>query len=468
MRRLVFWFGLIGLFGLSSAQTVAWEKPIAPGLSYRMEVDSKTPRVIHALRWSLGAPGLTARSEVAQMRLFSAPGVEAKEGISSLMERSGAIAGINGDFFPASGDPLGAMVRDGQLLSRPFAGRATFGWGSATSAVGLLDWSGTVQIDGLESMTLQGFNEDVLPDRLVLFTEASAEARAPVPNVYFMVRMDTLGFAPTSNSRGQIMEIIRNQPSVKVPPGYAVLVQSGTSLGKILRADMGANVRIGMQTTGMDWSKIDNVIGGGPMLLKGGKESIDFLTASFSKSFAETRHPRTAVGRTAKGDLWFVAVDGRQPMSAGASLVEMAQIMAGYGCVDAANLDGGGSTTLAIFGQVLNRPSDGSERKVANGILFFGPKPVVVGAQVAIQGPATADAGSMIGYRLIGGDGNPLPDRNVLWSAMGSGGWIDQSGTLRTLDAGGPVVIRAYAQGLETSLTVTVKPKPVPAIPSKP
>jgi hypothetical protein len=216
-----------------------------------------------------------------------------------------------------------------------------------------------------------------------------------------------------------------------------------------------------MTTTGMDWTKVDNVIGGGPMLLRAGQENIDFATASFSKSFSDTRHPRTAVGRTAKGDLWFVAVDGRQAMSAGASLKELAVIMAGYGCVDAINLDGGGSTTMALFGTVLNRPSDGTERKVSNGILFFGPKEANQGAQVAIQGPATVESGAMIGYRLIGGDGKALPDREVIWSAMGPGGWIDQSGTFRALAPGGMALVRAYHQGLITSLTVSVKPPSV-------
>ncbi len=458
MRRIAIWIGVLASAGIW-AQTVAWEKPVTPGLSYRMEVDTKTPRVIHALRWSMGAPAISARSEIAQMRLFSGTGTGSREEISSLMEKTGAIAGINGDFFPASGEPLGAMVRDGQLLSRPFPGRATFGWGGNTSTVGLLDWSGSALIDGLDSLPLQGFNEDVQNDRLVLFTEASTEARLALPNIVLKVRMDTLGFAPTSTSRGQIMEIVRNQSSAKVDPGYALLVMQGAGVSKLSRAYIGANVRLGMTTTGMDWTKVDNVIGGGPMLLRAGQENIDYATASFSKSFADTRHPRTAVGRTAKGDLWFVAVDGRQAMSAGASLKELAVIMTSLACTDAVNLDGGGSTTMALFGTVLNRPSDGSERKVSNGILFFGPKEVNQGGQVAIQGPATMEGGAMIGYRLIGGDGKPLPDRNVIWSAMGAGGWIDQSGTFRALPAGGSAVVRAYHQGLITSLTVSVKPR---------
>lgn len=462
MRKLSFlWMGLT-ISGPAFSQVIAWEKMVAPGLSYRMEVDNRTPRVVHALRWSLGAPALFARSEVAQMRLFSAPGADAREELTALMQRSGAIAGINGDFFPTSGDPLGAMVRDGQLLSRPFPGRASVGWGANSAAMGLLQWQGSATIDTLPPINLEGINEDLPQNRIVLYTDASVEIRATQPSIFLMVRMDTLGFAPTGAARGQIMEVLRNQATVQVPSGYAVLAAQGTAVSRLAPAFIGANVRFSMQTTGFDWTKIDNVMSGGPSLVRNGQVQIDFQTASFSKSFAETRHPRTAVGRTAQNDLWFVAVDGRQPMSAGASLEELATIMRGLGCTDAVNLDGGGSTTLAIFGQVLNRPSDGRERKISNAILFFGPRPEATGEEMAIQGPATVPPASLNAYRLMGSDGKPVPDRDVLWSAMGAGGWVDQSGTLRSLQAG-TVVIRAFSRGKTSSLTVNVAaPAPAP------
>lgn len=443
----------------ANAQIVSWEKQIAPGLVYRMEIDSAAPRVIHALRWFPGSTEVSARSEVAQMRLFSGPGAEAREGISSLMERSGAIAGINGDFFPTSGDPLGAVVRDGQIISRPYPGRPVFAWGPAGSASGLLDWSGSVEISSIGAQVLMGLNEDVIPERLVLFTDSAAEARAPVPNVMILVRMDSIGTPPTGTSKGQVVDVMRNRGSFKVPQGHALLVQSGGDLSKLGVVMQNDRVEVSMKTTGMDWTKVDNVIGGGPALLKGGKVAIDYLTASFSKSFSDTRHPRTAMGRTAKGDIWLVAVDGRQPMSIGASLPELAKIMADHGCIDATNLDGGGSTTLAIFGQVMNRPSDGVERKVANGVLFFGPKPATKLSQAVIQGPATVEPGALGGYRMVGADGTNVPDREVLWTASGPGGWVDQSGTLRPLDTGGPVILRATSRGLTISLTVQVKKK---------
>ena len=306
-----------------------------------------------------------------------------------------------------------------------------------------------------------GINEDVQPNRLVLFTDSSAETRAPSPNVSIVFKVEANGFSPTGTVKGKVVDVFRNRNAVKIPQGHAVLVKSGEDLVKMGVVMKNDEVTITMKTTGMDWSKVDNVIGGGPMLLRGGNIAIDYLTASFNKSFADTKHPRTAVGRTAKGDIWFVAVDGRQPMSNGASLDDLAKIMQVRGCTEATNLDGGGSTTLAIFGQIMNRPSDGSERKEANGVLFFGPKPSNSLSQAVIQGPAVNEPGVVGSYRLVGAGGKPLPDREVVWTSTGPGGWVDQGGSLRPLDAGGQVMVRAFARGLTSSLNVAVKPKPV-------
>ncbi|MCL5428244.1 MAG: phosphodiester glycosidase family protein [Chloroflexi bacterium] len=91
--------------------------------------------------------------------------------------------------------------------------------------------------------------------------------------------------------------------------------------------------------------------------------------------------PRTAVGLNRAGNkLIIVVVDGRQPgYSEGATLAELAQILAEHKAYSAMNLDGGGSSTLVIEGengepQVLNSPVHqgipGNERPVGNHLGF--------------------------------------------------------------------------------------------------
>ncbi|MCP4808353.1 MAG: phosphodiester glycosidase family protein [Proteobacteria bacterium] len=87
------------------------------------------------------------------------------------------------------------------------------------------------------------------------------------------------------------------------------------------------------------------------------------------------RAPRTAVGYDEdKETLWLVAVDGRTSSSAGMTIDELAVLMDSLGAWRAMNLDGSGSTTLwTATGGVLNAPSDGSERTVANHLGVFTP-----------------------------------------------------------------------------------------------
>lgn len=88
----------------------------------------------------------------------------------------------------------------------------------------------------------------------------------------------------------------------------------------------------------------------------------------------DKRHPRTAAGVSRDGRaLLLLVVDGRQPgWSVGATLPELAQLMIDAGAWSAVALDGGGSSAIwhrepgAAAGRILNRPSDGRVRPVAN------------------------------------------------------------------------------------------------------
>jgi exopolysaccharide biosynthesis protein len=85
------------------------------------------------------------------------------------------------------------------------------------------------------------------------------------------------------------------------------------------------------------------------------------------------RHPRTAIGWRADGTLVLVVVDGRQPrISVGMTINELAHLMLDLGCVEAINLDGGGSSTMVIRNKIVNNPSDSTgERPVSDALLIF-------------------------------------------------------------------------------------------------
>lgn len=75
--------------------------------------------------------------------------------------------------------------------------------------------------------------------------------------------------------------------------------------------------------------------------------------------------PRTAIGQRKDGTVIFLTIDGRSLKSIGATLKDVQDIMISYGAYNAANLDGGSSTTMFYRGKVINNPSDAlGERSV--------------------------------------------------------------------------------------------------------
>ncbi len=87
--------------------------------------------------------------------------------------------------------------------------------------------------------------------------------------------------------------------------------------------------------------------------------------------FVNKRHPRTCVCKTEES-LLFITVDGRSPNAKGMNLYELQEFLLNLDCIDAINLDGGGSTTMWIHDKgVVNNPSDKiGQRPVANAILI--------------------------------------------------------------------------------------------------
>jgi exopolysaccharide biosynthesis protein len=105
----------------------------------------------------------------------------------------------------------------------------------------------------------------------------------------------------------------------------------------------------------------------GPLLIRNSK-----VQELPNMNFTNKRHPRTCLC-TKKEAIIFLTVDGRQEQADGMSLLETQQYLLELGCIDAVNLDGGGSTTLwTKENGVENMPSDkNGERPVANAILIL-------------------------------------------------------------------------------------------------
>lgn len=117
------------------------------------------------------------------------------------------------------------------------------------------------------------------------------------------------------------------------------------------------------------WS-VNQAVGAGPALLNGNEIRVTADEEVFFGSSIPAVHPRTAAGRTVAGMLILMVVDGRQPLSRGVNLEELARLMRSAGAVEALNLDGGGSSALVVNGRLLNRPAGGKvEREVMSALV---------------------------------------------------------------------------------------------------
>jgi Phosphodiester glycosidase len=123
--------------------------------------------------------------------------------------------------------------------------------------------------------------------------------------------------------------------------------------------------------------KVKTAIGGGPVLLQNGEIKItNNEELKFNgKTGLTDKHPRTAMGYTATGDLIIMVVEGRNPTIAdGVALPQLAQLLKHIGCVEALNLDGGGSSCMLINGKETIKPSDKTGQRAVPAVFLIQQK----------------------------------------------------------------------------------------------
>ncbi len=434
-----------------------WEKLLAPGVTYRMEV-APGPLLINAVRVTKETEGVSLVGELANGKVYeSNSATQGRETVSATAARKAALVTVNADFFPFTGDPLGAMVREGELLSSPQSGRAAFCWGKGFSQAGYLTFAASLSFEG-QNVAIFGVNQECGENMVVLNTPAAGFAISREPATHaVLVLVDKI--TPSGQWKPRVRRIVENSTSVQVNDDELVLTFRGTPKEKLTFLNVGDEIDLRTDCKGTDWKNARDVIAGGPFLVKDGKAFVPYVAEGFVDGFAKNKHPRTAIGRTREGDVWIVTVDGRQTMSAGATLSELADVMMRLGCTDAINLDGGGSTTFNLSGLTINRPSEGTERAIANALLVFSSSVTQLAfpvgeAEPVIAGPATIKVGEKAVFRLIDSTGESVPNSEVFWSAKGAA-WIDQAGVMRGASEG-TCRVQVYARGRSASLTVTV------------
>lgn len=178
-----------------------------------------------------------------------------------------------------------------------------------------------------------------------------------------------------------------------------------------------------------------------------------------------TRASRTAIGIKADGTVVMLMVDGRQaPYSVGMTMAEVGAAMEALGCVQAVNLDGGGSSTFATqregesenntsAGLTLRcRPSDGYERKVSNTIMVLSNAKPTGEFDHAVLTPNNEvyTPGSAVQFRAAGvdaaGSSADVPE-DAVWTVISGSGRIDADGVYTATDDCGEVTVGLQVNG---------------------
>jgi Phosphodiester glycosidase/FlgD Ig-like domain len=366
LRRAVVLAALAAVFLPQAAASTRSSEVLMPGI-----------RHVRETRWVGGAPvvfhlvyapkpgGLYGIRPALSNNLISG-----RETLSSMQRRllpHANVVGVNADFFTwDTGHPNGIYVEGGALSSHPLRGRSSLGIGvDGMLRIARLSFAGSFQVAGQKTRVLREYNRPLRATRgFTLFTSRWGP-RAPVrrrTNEAILVNVRRI--FPNQDRVASVLKLVPGSGHA-IPPGGAVLQARGTSRN-LLSGDAaaGASITFRLGLAGW-WDGVNAALGGGPLLVRGGVPVLDAGEA-FTTTQLAPRSPRTAVGQLADGRILLLAVDGRTHASHGLTNAQLARAMVHYGAVEAMAFDSGGSTEMAFNGHVLNRPSDGWERPLAD------------------------------------------------------------------------------------------------------
>jgi hypothetical protein len=344
------------------------------GVEYLKLAKAKVPVVAHVAHVRPGAP-VDLRIVNANDKIST--GTNELETTSSMCRRVRCIAGLNGDFVRA-GEPTGAVIVDGRMLHSPdpaFPQLTVTGDGRLLA--GPLPWTASLTVADGQQIAVNAVNTAAPGDGIVLYTPAFG-ARTDVS-----ARTELVVKAPGSvGSLNQPTDLelrgIRSGAG-PIPADGAVLSAGGAAAQQLL--DVWARRQAGMPGRArlLVSSPVDarTSLGAEPVVLRDGRRALPWR----DPNLVHPRQPHTLVGWNKAGDIFLVAVDGRQPASEGVTMAEAADFLLGLGATDAVNLDGGGGTTFVAGGSVWNRPSDNDparpavyeERGTANAFVLTAP-----------------------------------------------------------------------------------------------
>jgi hypothetical protein len=395
---------------LLSYTLTAGDRPVKV---YILQIDLDNPYVM--LDGLIGTDGTLAETETVSRMIAG---------------RSGAVAAVNGGFFIMSKDkPLGTLIKDGELVASPIKRSDMPVFALSKDRRPLFDFfafSGEVRAANGKTFPLYGINKPAYDledgslsdtDHLTLYDRYwGPQPRGADPN--------HPGALAAEVAEGTVKQVVyAGEVQFVMPPDGYVLWGHGAAADFIRQnLPVGASVYVNYRTE-PDFKKIKLAAGSNSFLVREGK-----VTAFQGEVKGKTA--RTAAASAGNGRwLYLVAVE-KSDASTGMEQSELAKLLVDLGAEEALNLDGGGSTTLVARRpgdfdlSLINRPKQGRERLVTDGIGIFNTAPAGQPAGLIISGPRTVLAGTYAEYTVKGYDSHYHPWRpeGVEWNPPAGAG----------------------------------------------
>lgn len=304
------------------------------------------------------------------------------ERISSMVRRYSAYAGVNGSFYDKTGYekfPIGYLMKDGKFIYKSDINRTVFGI-TETREVIIKKFKPyiKVRVRGGDAYLIEGVNRPRSKNGLVLYTyHYGATTRTSPWGREVIVEKTKDG--------DKIIGLVYGNAAI---PKNGYVLSLGGQKTKLFPLFKRGDVVAIEEYIPPEWSYVKHLLTGGPLLVADKKVMVTSEEEGFSGGMGGT-NARTGIGVTEDNKLLLVVVEGknggkkhrlkvkrrwkwvRGGGSRGLSFYGLAKLFVELGAVKAMGLDSGGSSTMVVNGELVNKPADGAERAVSNGILII-------------------------------------------------------------------------------------------------